>query len=181
MAGVAPRRLQRIFSFADFPELNLRTYVEADGKPGVWFFSLDAASRLIVLGGRRFFGLPYFDATMEQTRQETWTSFHSARRGFEAGFRGRYRAIGPQLHPKPSSFEHWATERYALYAVSPRGTLQRMQVHHAPWPLYQGEIHLDDTSVIRTAGFDVSNEPPICHCSPGVHVVSFGPEPVKNT
>ena len=38
-----------------FPELNLRTYVRAAGKPGIWFFSLDAGSRAAVSqvdGGR---------------------------------------------------------------------------------------------------------------------------------
>ena len=31
-----------------FPELNVRTYATADGRPGIWFFSLDAASVLAV-------------------------------------------------------------------------------------------------------------------------------------
>ena len=46
-----------------FHELNLRTYVHRDGRdPGVWFFSLDAASRLAVAGARLGYHLPYFHA-----------------------------------------------------------------------------------------------------------------------
>src|SRR4030095_16821006 len=33
-----------------FPEMNLRTYVLGPQGPGIWFFSLDAASRLAVWG-----------------------------------------------------------------------------------------------------------------------------------
>lgn len=171
--------MAKLFSLPSFPELNLRTYVETEDKPGVWFFSLDAASRLVVLGGRQVFGLPYFNASMRQIHRDGWMTFQSARRGAAASFCGRYRALGPQLKVEPGSFEHWASERYALYVLSPHGTLQRMQVHHAPWPLYRAEVELTDLSVIRAAGLEVSNTPPICHCSPGVNVVAFGPEPLN--
>src|SRR5581483_7804428 len=44
MDGVAPRLLPSLPGFHSFPELNLRTYVTRDHKPGVWFFSLDAGN-----------------------------------------------------------------------------------------------------------------------------------------
>ena len=51
-----------VFSFL---ELNCRTYVSYGGeKPGIWFFSLDASSRLAVEGARRLYRLPYFRARM---------------------------------------------------------------------------------------------------------------------
>ena len=50
-----------------FLELNVRTYVTLDGRPGVWFFSLDAASTLAVIGARLGIRLPYFRASMEMT------------------------------------------------------------------------------------------------------------------
>ena len=34
---------------SNFHELNVRTYVHAGGRPGVWFFSLDAASSIAVI------------------------------------------------------------------------------------------------------------------------------------
>ena len=45
---VRPRFLPVIPRIAAFPEINVRTYVTLDGKPGVWFFSLDATSSLAV-------------------------------------------------------------------------------------------------------------------------------------
>src|ERR1700722_9834071 len=55
MEGVRPRQISPIPGLDAFPELNLRTYVTAAGKPGVWFFSLDADQRLAVRVARRFF------------------------------------------------------------------------------------------------------------------------------
>ena len=44
MTGVKFRWLGSIPSMRRFHECNVRTYVHRDGEPGVWFFSLDAAS-----------------------------------------------------------------------------------------------------------------------------------------
>ena len=41
-----------------FPELNVRTYVTVGGKPGIFFFSLDADSMLAVAAARRAYRLP---------------------------------------------------------------------------------------------------------------------------
>src|SRR4051794_22172166 len=44
MANTRLRVLPPMPGTSAFPELNVRTYVTRDGKPGVWFFSLDAGS-----------------------------------------------------------------------------------------------------------------------------------------
>ncbi len=51
MSDVAPRCLPAVPKLSRFLELNLRTYVTVDGKPGVWFFSLDAENPLAVRVG----------------------------------------------------------------------------------------------------------------------------------
>jgi uncharacterized protein YqjF (DUF2071 family) len=65
MTHVTPRLVPPIPGPHAFPEINLRTYVTTGGKPGVWFFSLDAGQKLAVRTARRFFRLPYFDAKFE--------------------------------------------------------------------------------------------------------------------
>lgn len=56
-----------------FPELNVRTYVLGpDGRPGVWFFSLDAASALAVKAARATYRLPYRHAAMSIRREGEW-------------------------------------------------------------------------------------------------------------
>src|SRR5271154_2737716 len=46
MTGVRLRGTPALPWLSAFPELNVRTYVTTDGKPGGWFFSLDAASAI---------------------------------------------------------------------------------------------------------------------------------------
>jgi uncharacterized protein YqjF (DUF2071 family) len=94
MAGVMRRPWPDLPYFSSFPELNLRTYVEAEGKPGVWFFSLDADSLPVVLGGRFIYGLPYFTARMRQKWSEGRCTFSSVRRNGHARFAGHYRPVG---------------------------------------------------------------------------------------
>src|SRR5436309_3251898 len=38
-----------------FPEINVRTYATVDGKPGIWFFSLDTPNRAAVATARRVY------------------------------------------------------------------------------------------------------------------------------
>jgi uncharacterized protein YqjF (DUF2071 family) len=68
MSGVRLRGTPRVPWLSAFPELNVRTYVVADGKPGVWFFSLDAGNAIAVAIARAWFHLPYFRARMSMSR-----------------------------------------------------------------------------------------------------------------
>ena len=63
MTGVRHRRLPQMLA-SRFPEINVRTYVRLEGRPGVWFFSLDAANWCAVKAARRFYHLPYHHARM---------------------------------------------------------------------------------------------------------------------
>ena len=119
MASVAPRGLPAFPRFSTFPEINVRTYVIADGKPGVWFFSLDADSAPTVFAGRTFLDLPYHLAGIQLTRDADALRFNSVRRRGDAHFRGSYRPVGEVFHATHGSFEHWAAERYCLYSHSP--------------------------------------------------------------
>jgi hypothetical protein len=123
-----------------FPELNVRTYVTHDDRPGVWFFSLDAASTLMVEGAKRFYKLPYERAQMRSERIGEFVHYESARSG--AAFSGRYRGEGDLFHAQPGSLEEFLVERYCLYTAD-GGRLYRAEVHHAPWALQRGEAVVD--------------------------------------
>lgn len=176
MAGVMRRPFPDAPYFSSFPELNLRTYVEAGGKAGVWFFSLDADSWPVVLGGRHLYDLPYFPATMRLQREGQWFSFRSVRRGGAIRFSARYRPLGNAYLAPPGTFEYWAAERYCLYSFSRRGGLSRLEVHHAPWPLQKAEVLVEENHLLLSAGIIPLPGEPVCHFSSGVHVVSFDKE-----
>src|SRR5918993_2033562 len=117
----APHRLR-----LTFPELNVRTYVTLQDRPGVWFFSLDADSLLAVRGARTTYHLPYYWAAMHMSEQDGWITYRSQRRGrASAQFAGRYRPTGSAFESTPESLERWLTARYCLYATSLAGKIQR--------------------------------------------------------
>lgn len=174
MVDVRPRGLPAT-PFSSFPEINVRTYVVAGDKPGVWFFSLDAASRPTVFAGRQLFDLPYHFARMQLRRTGDRFDFSCHRTRMNVVFRGRYRPLGELFDAAPGSFEHWATERYCLYAHSPRRGLRRLEVHHLPWPLQRAEIEIAENTFFDAAGLQVDQHPPRCHFSAGVDVLSFNP------
>jgi uncharacterized protein YqjF (DUF2071 family) len=126
-----------------FLELNVRTYVTDGEKPGIWFFSLDAASRLAVEAARTTYKLPYFHARMRSAHVGDWIAFESARTDAHGvAFGARHRPRGPQFNAEPGTLEHFVAERYCLYTED-RGALQRAEIHHPPWPLQEAEAEIE--------------------------------------
>jgi uncharacterized protein YqjF (DUF2071 family) len=123
-----------------FPELNVRTYATLDGRPGIWFFTLDAASALAVEAAKRVYRLPYHRARMTVERLGDDVHYESARVG--ATFSGRYRPDGAVFIAERGTLEHFLTERYCLY-TGDGGRLYRAEIHHPPWPLQPASATID--------------------------------------
>src|SRR5688500_13522674 len=108
MTNVAPRGVPSIPFVSAFPELNVRPYVTMDGKPGVYFFSLDAGSTMAVSAARAFFHLPYYAATMSVKEANGEIRYDSRRNTLMEGvaeFSAVYRPAGPVQVPKPGTLE----------------------------------------------------------------------------
>ena len=107
-----------------FHEVNLRTYVHRGGRdPGVWFFSLDAASRLAVAGARLGYHLPYFHARMSLEISDGPSIAYRSRRlgdGASAELSVRYGPTGAAAQARTGSLEFFLFERYRLYASDGR-------------------------------------------------------------
>lgn len=162
MTDVAPRFVPAIPGMSAFPELNVRTYVTIDDKPGVWFFSLDATNRIAVRLARMAFHLPYMDASMSIERDNGWYRYRSKRTHRNepaAEFQGRYRPSGDIFFAVPGSFEFWLTARYCLYAANRKGHIFRGEIDHPPWPLQPAELEADSNTVLDAFGVDVNCPP----------------------
>jgi len=164
-----------------FPELNVRVYVEAEGKPGVWFLSLDATNRLAVWAAKRFFHLPYHRAHMSILRDAVGYAYRSRRCEGTASFVARYRPVGDAYRSAPGTLEHWLTERYCLYALSPEGHLYRNDVHHVPWPLHRAEAEIETNTMLDGFGISVASGAPLLHFAPRVDVVVWGAQRVPSS
>lgn len=176
--GLIPFRVERVRPpglpppplVSSFGEVNVRTYVRhPSGVSGVWFFSLDAGSRLAVLGARAGYRLPYFSAAIRVQRQSRTVHFESRRRGRAGHCIASWRPTGADPAPaRPGSLDELLVERYVLFAGE-AGRLWRARVAHEPYPLQGAELTRLDQDLVQVAGIEVSGEP-LVHASPGVDV-----------
>lgn len=175
-----------------FHEANLRTYVHRGGRePGVWFFSLEAASRLAVTGARVGYHLPYFHARMSMeisggpdAPDGTTIDFRSRRlgAGAPAELSARYGPVGPAAPAAAGSLEFFLVERYLLYA-SHAGALSSARVHHGPYPVQPAVAFEVRETLTRAAGLPpLAGPPALVHYAREVDVqidrpaVSFAPD-----
>jgi uncharacterized protein len=169
MTGVRLRWVSPMPGASTFPELNVRTYVNYGGKPGVFFFSLDAGSWLAAWAARISYHLPYFPAEMTVAGQNGWIQYH-CRRNRDAEFCGRYRPVAPVQLRDPSTVEHWLTERYCLYTVF-RDSVYLGEIHHVQWPLQDAEAEIATNTMATAAGISFLQIQPLLHFSKQLQVL----------
>jgi uncharacterized protein YqjF (DUF2071 family) len=141
VTGLRARGLLPLPVASGFRELNVRTYVTRNDKPGIWFFSLDASSRLAVEAARRLYRLPYFHADISVRRRGD-ELLYDCSRGDGKAFSAEYHPDGAVFNAEPGSLAHFLTERYCLYAEH-GGELFRADIHHRPWPLQPAQARID--------------------------------------
>jgi uncharacterized protein YqjF (DUF2071 family) len=148
---------------SSFPELNVRTYVIVEGKPGIYFLSLDADSWAAVAAARRTHRLPYFRSEIEMRQDKEGTLGYDLIRtshdGPPAYFNGRCGAEGKRLPIREGSLERWLTERYCLYTLDDQERIQRGEIHHPPWPLQPGWAEIETNTMAMPFGIELQGEP----------------------
>jgi hypothetical protein len=157
ITGLRARGTPPIPLVSSFRELNVRTYVTRDDKPGIWFFSLDASSRLAVEAARRLYRLPYHHANITLRRRGDEEILYDCSRDEGKAFSGTYRPDGDVFQAEDGSLEHFLTERYCLYAQE-RGRLYRADIHHRPWPLQPAAAAID-LNTMPPRGIGVEGDP----------------------
>ena len=154
-----------------FPELNVRTYVNVDNKPGVYFFSLDATNLPFVLFSKTFCHLPYMHSNMTIKENDDYTSFICNRMAnTEVQLKCNYRAISEPYAAPPDSLDYWLTERYCFYTTNRAGKVIRCNILHKPWPIQKAEVEIVQNTMLTAQSLFVENESPILHYSKGVDV-----------
>jgi uncharacterized protein len=179
MTGVRLRWTPPLAWLSAFPELNVRTYVKAQGKPGVWFFSLDAANALAVAAARLTFHLPYFRARMKCREAGGWIEYQSYRSHWGAPgaeFQGRHRGAGEFFEAQPGTLAHFLTERYCLYSAASKELIYRGEIHHPPWLLQEAEAQITNNSMAEAAGLRLPAELPLLHFARRQDMVAWAPQ-----
>jgi len=157
---IRPRGLPTPPGFARIPELNCRTYVTLEGKPGVYFFSLDITSAAAVWGARTFYHLPYFRSDMRVYKSAEAISYSSKRRRAKAVWTATYEPISPVQLSSPGTIDYFLTERYCLYTTHHARAL-RADIHHLPWPLQQARAEIHENTIADAAGIALHGPPAI--------------------
>jgi uncharacterized protein YqjF (DUF2071 family) len=180
MTNVAPRGVASMPWLSRFPELNVRTYVHVGDRPGVYFFSLDAGSRLAVYGARWWLNLPYQSAAMSTDWRASTVEYASTRRQHpEARFMATYRPTGDTFLPQRGSLEYFLTERYCLYHLDKRGSPYRLEIHHPPWRLQRADAVFQVNTMASANGLQLYDGLPLLHFSLRQDVVTWAPEPLE--
>jgi len=171
IAGARARVVPPRFALRTFGEVNVRTYVTGGGKAGVWFLSLDAASRATVAAGRGLLHLPYHDASITTACAGASYAYRLERtdaRAAPARFAAQARIDTGVRTATPGSLEHALVERYCFFTTDRRGRTVRGDVVHPPWPLRDASAAIADNTLLTAAGIAPHAVAPLVHASTGV-------------
>ena len=157
------------------PELNLRTYVERDGVPSVYFFSLDAQGIASVLGARVFQHLPYYYARISLKWVDGRVGFRSRR--LHPGerpvhYEASYWPTGEPFAAPDDPFGTFLVERYRFYTQAQDGSIRYTDVDHEPWTLYPAAAEVETNTLLTAHGFAEPDAEPVYYYSPGLDVTA---------
>jgi uncharacterized protein YqjF (DUF2071 family) len=181
MEGVRLRGAPPVPTTHAFPEINVRTYVRGGGRAGVWFFSLDATSRLAVRGARFLYNLPYFDA--EITVSSNAGAIHYDAKRVHHGappatFVGHYRPVSDVYEAAPGTLDHFLVERYCLFMFDARRGLGLLDIDHEPWPLQRATVSLSTNTMTDPLGITLPPVDPVVHFAGALDVRAWARTPV---
>jgi uncharacterized protein len=176
VTGARPVLLPPVPGVSTFDEVNVRTYVHVSGAdPGVWFFSLDASSRVAVAAARTLFKLAYRYAEMSAEVDGARVRFRSERVSpgpLPARCAVEYAPRGEVAHAVPGTLEHFLVERYILYAADGE-RLYQGRVHHAPYPVRGATVSGLSQDIVQAAGLPAPRGEPLAHYASEVDVEVF--------
>ena len=153
-----------------FDEINLRTYVHVNGRPGVWFFSLDASRMVPAMAARLFFAVPYYGAEIEFRNEAGDFDFTMERTGPpRAQFHARWRHGVRLRAPDTESLAFFLTERYCFFAVE-AGQIHTTRIYHPPWILEEAELLAHESTLFAAAKLPTPSSQPLLHFSRSLDV-----------
>jgi len=156
-----------------FCETNVRTYVRDEhGRPGIWFFSLDASRLGAVVAARATFRLPYMWSHMSLHKNGNAIAYTCTRRW--PGPRGASSKVTidigtPYLPAELTARDHFLTARWRLFSIS-GGWRRYGDAQHDAWVLHRASVRECDDELVAAAGLPQPVDEPLVHYSPGVDV-----------
>lgn len=170
MRGIGIPHLPSIPYLGSFPEVNVRTYVIRNGRPGVWFMSLDINRLLPTLVARLTYRLPYCFGAVQHHREGDVLSTSVRRRWPQGEAVSKIEIrIGDEI-ASPTELQIFLSARWGLYSRSGKNRLRYAPVSHPAWSLFETDVISLDDGLIKAAGLSSPSGSPVVMFSPGVPV-----------
>jgi uncharacterized protein YqjF (DUF2071 family) len=134
--------------------LNVRTYVRAGGRDGIYFLGEWLSQWVNIPFGPLLYGLPYHAGRFHFEREEATRSVKvdvRGRGGRRLTFRSRSDPDVPLRAAAAGTVDAFLLERYFAYTMR-RGQPLVFRVEHAPWPQTAADISMDETSLLEKEG-----------------------------
>jgi uncharacterized protein len=164
--GPAPRALLHsgMAPLFHYQQLNLRTYVDGPEGPGMTLLHT-RLDRFTYALGARLVGMPYhLDRRLAYSVDGD--DVHLRARGLVLD--GKIVGSAPHLL-MPGSLEHFADERYRMYAAMPGGRTLCVKIAHEPWQARR--VRLQEMLTPAALGLPVETPPACAHVCEDVDVV----------
>ena len=176
MTNVGLRATPAVPWISAFPELNVRTYVRVADRPGVYFFSLDAARWLAVAAARTLLNLPYYTADMTLERRGDGLRYESARRTRAArAVQGDLRTLRCAVC-RVRRFDRVLPHGTILPVPSqPPGPPYRLDIHHRPWSLQIARATITMNTMAAASRLTLNGAPALLHFARRQDVVAWPP------
>lgn len=166
MEKIKPKSLPAISFLSNFHEVNVRTYVENDGKKGVYFLNIEAEKLLACYIAKQLSGLPYQKANMSRGKNQFFSQLDSKNFKLNINFEIESKSN------KKSELDLWLTERYCLFLNTKNGNY-RYDIHHKEWEIDDLKIaHLESQYLLGKMNLQ-DTKPDLTHYSKGVEVVAW--------
>lgn len=170
MENIRPRLLPAFSPISNFHEINLRTYVIKENKPGVYFLNIEAQKWFSAYISRKISGLPYQKSDITHDIKEKKLFAHFKKKGFNLEIDYK---IGNLIADK-NALDVFLSERYCLY-LDLNNEIIRYEIHHLPW-----QINELTCTKLKTNYFiediDLNRKPDLIRYSEGIQVLAWKQE-----
>lgn len=155
ISGARLRGTPAVPFLSTFPEVDVRTYVRLDGKPRVFYFSLEAPNPVLTAAARLVYHMPYVEAEVtSEVEGESirLRSCRTGRNGMAAEWEASYRPVSKPFEAKPGTLEYFLIERWALYTIDAKRGIRRAEIHRLPWPLQEAQAEIRNNTMAEANG-----------------------------
>lgn len=166
MEKIRPKSLPSVSFLSNFHEVNVRTYVENEGKKGVYFLNIEAEKLLACIIAKQLSGLPYQKANILRDKNKFYSQLDTKNFKLSIDFK-----IEENLTEK-SALDLWLTERYCLY-INTKNRNYRYDIHHKEWEINNIELFNLETKYQLGSINLQQRKPDITHYSKGVQVIAW--------